>query len=109
SLAVLFLGLAARHSVSRLADWNRTGSQNTFFHHSADFHQRLVLDLANAFLGHTDNLPDFLEGQRALFFLLPVKATANDRFFNLRQVGEIAIDDRLQLIDAVFFDGIATT
>src|SRR5207245_8206165 len=66
--------------------------------------QRLVLNLADTLLRDSDDLANFFQSQRRFLLLLPVEAPANHRLLNVGQVGQIAIDDRLELIDALFLD-----
>ena len=82
-------------------------AEHTVFHDVADFGQGLVLDLADALLGHADDFADFFQGQRGCLFLLPVEAAADDGLLDRGQIGQIAIDDGFELVDAVLFDLIA--
>src|SRR5207247_11098695 len=72
-----------------------------------DLDQRLVLDLADALLGRADDLADLFQRERVLFRLLPVEAAADDGLLGIGQVGEVAIDDLLELVDAILLDRIA--
>ena len=48
--------------------------QDAFLHDALDLQQRLVLDLANAFLGHADDLADLFQRERLFFRLLPPRS-----------------------------------
>src|SRR5688572_23915558 len=83
------------------------GAQHAFLHQLADLDQRLVLDLADTFLGHADDPADLFEGQRAILFLVPIEALTDHRLLDIAQLGQVAIDDLLELIDAIFLDHVA--
>src|SRR5688572_12192949 len=84
-------------------------AQNAFLHDALDLEQRLVLDLADALLGHADDLADLLERQRGRLRLLPVEAATDDGLLDVRELGQVAIDDLLELIHAILFDDVAAT
>src|SRR5688572_30135564 len=82
-------------------------AEDAVFHDLLDLRQGLVLDLADAFLGDADDLADLFEGQWALGLLLPVEAAADHGLLDVRQRREVAVDDGLELIDALLLDRLA--
>src|SRR3954470_23230917 len=62
--------------------------KHAVFHQLADLCQRLVLDLADALLGHADDLADLFQSERRFLSLLPVKAAAENRLLGVRELGQ---------------------
>ncbi len=80
--------------------------KHAVFHQLADLRQRLVLDLADTFLGHADDLADFFQSQRSVILLSQLKRRRRT-VCSTCQLGEIAIDDLLEFVDAILFDHVA--
>src|ERR1700722_9036271 len=70
-------------------DWRQA-----LFHRCAKLGQCLVLNLPRTFFGDADDPAHLFERQRRRVSLRPVETPADHRLFDIRQIGQIAIDDR---------------